>query len=260
MPIGVALGTRFYRSLTRKRHSPILFSGSYLFSNVVHRSYIIMFSINALCLVAAIIYSVVHLQVKQWPNTMRRWSNANLFFFKWKTNDKQRSITEVGCCGVIPDFFDKEHVIQSVKTMTKKRSMNRRAYLWIFMISMLFYTFQRDEKPMTYLYTQYKFNWDTETYSTFKTFQSSAYVIIMLTGIPLMSKVLGFRDTVSRLVNYLQSTTMITNEKSLDRITRAREEERVRRFNEIHIFGSRYVYFYRVSEHTWTSRYSNPSL
>lgn len=85
--------------------------------------------------------------------------------------------------------------------------MNRRAYLWIFMISMLFYTFQRDEKPMTYLYTQYKFNWDTETYSTFKTFQSSAYVICMLTGIPLMSKILGLKDTVSRL-EYTRTITL----------------------------------------------------
>lgn len=161
MPIGVALG-------------------SYLFSKVVDRSYIIMFAINASCLAAAILYSTLHL--------------------KWKTNDKQRSITEVGCCGILPDFFDKEHVIQSVKTMTKRRPMNRRAYLWMFMIAMLFYTFQRDEKPMTYLYTQFKFNWDTQAYSDFKTFQSIAYVIFMLTGIPLMSKVLGFRDTTIAMI------------------------------------------------------------
>lgn len=177
MPIGVALGKNIgiWTLNTSIQTNPL--SGSYLFSNVVNRSYVIMFTINASCLIAAILYSTFRLQ--------------------WKTNDKQRSITEVSCCGVLPDFFDKEHVVESVKTMTKKRAMNRRAYLWMFMISMLFYTFQRDEKPMTYLYTQYKFNWNTETYSTFKTFQSSAYVIIMLTGIPLMSKVLGFKDTVS---------------------------------------------------------------
>lgn len=45
MPIGVALG-------------------SYLFSKVVDRSYIIMFAINASCLAAAILYSTFHLKVK----------------------------------------------------------------------------------------------------------------------------------------------------------------------------------------------------
>lgn len=82
--------------------------------------------------------------------------------------------------------------------MFKKREMNRRAYLWMLMFCMLFYTFQRDEKPMTFLYTQFKFHWNTETYSNFKTFQSTAYVLMMLGGIPLMSKIFGFQDTVSK--------------------------------------------------------------
>lgn len=119
------------------------------------------------------------------------------FIAQWKTTPKQRPISEVSCCGLIPDFFDKDHVVQSVKTMVRKRKMNRRAYLWMLMFAMLFYTFQRDEKPMTYLYTQYTFNWNTEIYSAFKTFQSTAYVILMLGGIPLMSKIFGFQDTVS---------------------------------------------------------------
>lgn len=158
MPIGVALG-------------------SYLFSYVFARSYIIMFSLNATLLALSILYTAVHLQ--------------------WKTNARQRPISEVGCCGVLPDFFDRRHVAASVRTMLRPRDTNRRAYLWILMVCMLFYTFQRDERPMTYLYTQFKFQWDTQLYSHFKTFQSSAYVIMMLGGIPLMSKWLGMRDTVS---------------------------------------------------------------
>lgn len=158
MPIGVALG-------------------SYLYTYVVGGSFVVMFSINAALLLVAIVYTAVHL--------------------RWKTNDKQRSIAEVGWCGVLPDFFDRRHVAASVRTMLRKRSGNRRAYLWILMVSMLFYTFQRDEKPMTYLYTQFKFQWDTVLYSHFKTFQSTAYVIMMMGGIPLMSKWLGMRDTVS---------------------------------------------------------------
>jgi len=149
--------------------------GSFLFSHVVNRSYFIMFSINVTCLVLAIVYTI--------------------FCLKWMTNDRQRPITELGWKRILPDFFDREHVVQSVRTMTKKRESFRRAYLWIFMIAMLFYTFQRDEKPMTFLYTQYKFHWDTEMYSNFKAFQSTAYIIMMLLGIPLMDTLLGWTDT-----------------------------------------------------------------
>lgn len=170
--------------------------GSYLFSYVFNRSYVIMFSINATLLLLAIIYTSVHLKVTYIDVLIYLtyfYRNEN---YQWKTTPKQRPISEVGICGMLPDFFDKDHVVQSAKTMLRKRSMNRRAYLWMLMVAMLFYTFQRDEKPMTYLYTQYKFHWNTEIYSAFKTFQSTAYVVLMLGGIPLMSKVFGLQDTV----------------------------------------------------------------
>ncbi|XP_055695671.1 solute carrier family 46 member 3 [Lutzomyia longipalpis] len=154
--------------------------GSYLFSNVVNRNYSVMFMINASCLLAAIIYSLIHL--------------------KWQTTSNQRSLREVGCSGVLCDFFDRHHVVESLKTLCRKREMKRHVYLWIFMVAMALYTFQRDEKPMMYLYTQLKFDWNTVTYSNFKTFQSSAYVIMMLAGIPLMSKVFGWPDTVIVMV------------------------------------------------------------
>lgn len=114
---------------------------------------------------------------------------------QWMTNEKQRPITELNCMAIVPDFFDRNHVVQSLRTMTKKRESHRRAYLWIFMIAMLLYTFQRDEKPMMFLYTQYKFHWNLEIYSAFKTFQSTAYNVMMLAGIPVMSTWLGWTDT-----------------------------------------------------------------
>lgn len=85
-----------------------------------------------------------------------------------------------------------------MQTLVRKRPMRRRTYLWLFMIIMALYTFQRDEKPMMYLYTQLKFNWDAVIYSNYRTYQSCAYVLMMLLGIPLMSRVFGWSDTVSR--------------------------------------------------------------
>lgn len=60
---------------------------------------------------------------------------------------------------------------------------------------MALYAFQRDEKPYLYLYAQLKFNWTTEIYSNFKTYQSAAFVIVMLVFVPIMNKVLCWKDT-----------------------------------------------------------------
>jgi len=73
---------------------------------------------------------------------------------------------------------------------------HRRSFLYILLISMALYTFQRDEGNYLYLYTFDKFNWQVGSYSTFKTFKSSAFVIMMLLAVPVMNKLLGWRDTV----------------------------------------------------------------
>jgi MFS transporter, PCFT/HCP family, solute carrier family 46, member 3 len=64
------------------------------------------------------------------------------------------------------------------------------------MISMALYAFQRDEKQYLYLYTQLKFGWTTEIYSNFKTYQSAAFVLVMLIAVPVMNKVLKWKDTM----------------------------------------------------------------
>lgn len=73
-------------------------------------------------------------------------------------------------------------------------------YLWMFMGAMLCYTFQRDERPMAYLYTQYKFKWNTENFSNFKSFQSTTHIVMLMGGIPIMTKVFGWRDTTIAMV------------------------------------------------------------
>lgn len=66
----------------------------------------------------------------------------------------------------------------------------------ILLIAMALYTFQRDENQYLYLYTTFKFNWNVDVYSTFKTFKSTAYVVAMLVAVPLMNKVFHWKDTV----------------------------------------------------------------
>lgn len=94
------------------------------------------------------------------------------------------------------DFFDKQHVFDSLKTLVKRRLSQRHIYLWIFLITMLFYPFQRDERPYTFLYTQYKFHWQTEEFSNFKVFLSTSQIIMVLFGVHIMTKFLKLQDTV----------------------------------------------------------------
>ncbi|XP_068149237.1 lysosomal proton-coupled steroid conjugate and bile acid symporter SLC46A3 isoform X2 [Drosophila tropicalis] len=149
--------------------------GSYLFYHAFNQSYAYMFMVNASLLALAIVYTIIAL--------------------KWQTNDRQRSLRELGLCGFWPDFFDKQHVIDSFNVMIKPRSGHRRGFLIILLVSMIYYTFQRDEGTYLYFYTLAKFDWDVDLYSTFKTFKSSAYVIAMLLGVPIMNKLFGWRDT-----------------------------------------------------------------
>lgn len=156
MPIGVAIGNLIY--------------------NRTAKSFTVMFAINASLVFLAILYSTIRL--------------------KSRTTDRQISILEVPWYRIPADFFDRSHVVRSMHTFFKKRAMNRRIYLYILMVSMSFYTFQRDEKPKMYLYTQLKFNWDADRYSYFKTYQSAAYAVMMFLGVPFFTKVLGMRDTI----------------------------------------------------------------
>lgn len=114
---------------------------------------------------------------------------------QWQTTVKQKPLTDLPCTKWLSDFFDKKHFAQSMTTLTKRRNNNFRRYIIIMMLSMALYAFQRDEKPYLYLYTQLKFNWNTETYSNFKTYQSASFVIVMLTCVPIMNKLLKWKDT-----------------------------------------------------------------
>ncbi|XP_034190594.1 putative peptidoglycan muropeptide transporter SLC46 isoform X2 [Osmia lignaria lignaria] len=147
--------------------------GSYLYTKVANSSYSIMFTINASLLALAIIYSIIRL--------------------KWQTLPQQQPLSGTN---LLTDFFDKKHVVATMKTMTRRRPNHGKLRLWLLLTIMMLYTFQRDEKPMSFLYTQLKFKWDVAKFSDFKTFQSTTFVLAMLIGVPVMSKLMGIKDTI----------------------------------------------------------------
>lgn len=102
----------------------------------------------------------------------------------------------MGCTGIFGDFFDRQHVADTVKTLCKKRSNHRRMFLWLFLVAMFFYTFQRDERSYTYLYTGIKFGWKSAEFSNFKVFQSTTQILVLFIGMPIMTKLFKFKDTI----------------------------------------------------------------
>ncbi|XP_052752477.1 proton-coupled folate transporter isoform X2 [Galleria mellonella] len=150
--------------------------GNLLYKYVVNRSFTVMFAINTSLMVCATLYC--------------------LFFLEWQTRPEQKSLREANVKNIVKDFFDFNNIKQTLITLTKKRHNNRRLYLWFLLLSMAFYTFQRDERPVMYLYASKVFKWDATNFSNFRTYLSAAYVLAMLFGIPIMTKLFKWRDTV----------------------------------------------------------------
>lgn len=106
----------------------------------------------------------------------------------------------MGCNGVLGDFFDKKHIVDTVNTLRRPRRNHRRTFLWIFLVAMFFYTFQRDERSYTFLYTGIKFKWGTVEFSNFKVFQSTTQILVLFFGMPIMTKLLVLKDTTIAMI------------------------------------------------------------
>ncbi|XP_058791948.1 proton-coupled folate transporter isoform X2 [Phymastichus coffea] len=146
--------------------------GSFIFSCFNFAPYTLMFGINSIMVILAIAYS--------------------LYKLKWQTSDNQ---IRISWNSIIFDFFDKNHILETYKTLLKKRQFRGRTYLWIILFCMILYTFQRDEKPISYLYTQLVFNWDVVEFSHFRTFYSGLFVTAMLVTVPIMNKCILLEDS-----------------------------------------------------------------
>lgn len=128
--------------------------GSYLFYNVLNKSYAIMFAINASLLFLAIVYSFIRLE--------------------WRTTPQQQPLSGEN---VLKDFFDKKHLIETYRCATKRRPGFQRCHIWLIFICMMLYVFQRDENQMMFSYMKLIFKWDVKEYSDFKAFKSTFFVV-----------------------------------------------------------------------------------
>ncbi|XP_050507797.1 proton-coupled folate transporter isoform X2 [Diabrotica virgifera virgifera] len=148
--------------------------GAYLFKFVFNRSYTYMFVVNSILMVLAILYTSLRLS--------------------WRSNSMQRPLSEAS--NKFLDFFDYNHAVSTFGMLSQYRPGNKRTYLWLLLIMMALYTFQRNERDIMLGYCYLTFHWNDGQYSIFKTIQSGLQDIILLLAIPIMSKIFKWRDTI----------------------------------------------------------------
>ncbi|XP_072385002.1 lysosomal proton-coupled steroid conjugate and bile acid symporter SLC46A3 isoform X2 [Diabrotica undecimpunctata] len=148
--------------------------GAYLFKFVFNRSYTYMFVVNSILMVLAILYTSVRLS--------------------WRSHHMQRPLSEAS--NKFLDFFDYNHAVSTFIMLYQSRPGNKRTYLWLLLIMMALYTFQRNEREIMLMYCYLVFHWSDGQYSIFKTIQTGLQDIILVLAIPVMTKFLKWRDTV----------------------------------------------------------------
>lgn len=115
-----------------------------------YATYATMFSLNALLLLIALLYSFFRLDWATNPHQKPLKLCCLNVKSKFIKNDNEKNVRQPYC---FLDFFDKEHLIESIKTITRKRSTHGRGYLILLILAMGLYTFQRG-KYLFHLYLE----------------------------------------------------------------------------------------------------------
>ncbi|XP_017156359.1 solute carrier family 46 member 3 [Drosophila miranda] len=109
--------------------------------------------------------------------------------------------------GLLADFFDKEHVVQTFRVAFKKGENQRRKRVILLMIVvMVIIGPLHGEMAVTYLFTRFRFNWSEVEFSFFSTYAMFTGLIGVIFCVGILSHKLGIDDA---LVGVLSSTSKI---------------------------------------------------
>ncbi|XP_070490268.1 lysosomal proton-coupled steroid conjugate and bile acid symporter SLC46A3-like [Chironomus tepperi] len=137
-----------------------------------------IFSISASFYVLALIYGIFFVEE---PNM--------------KINEKDKLKAKEK--GLIADFFDKEHVIQTFRVAFKKGENQRRLRVtMILIVVMVVIGPMHGEMSVIYLFTRYKFNWSEVEFSFFSTYAMLTSLIGTLFSVGVFSHLLQIDDAI----------------------------------------------------------------
>lgn len=113
-----------------------------------------------------------------------------------KEVDEQRKIPPNNK-NFLADFFDREHVIETIKVAFKTGENQRRLrVIMLLIVVMVVIGPLHGEMSVMYLFTRYKFNWSEIEFSFFSTYAMLIGLIGTLVSIGVFSHILKFDDAI----------------------------------------------------------------
>ncbi|KAF5273413.1 hypothetical protein FQA39_LY07430 [Lamprigera yunnana] len=102
-----------------------------------------------------------------------------------------------GKCGFLKDFFDWNHILDTVKIVFEKGESNRRLKIVMLMlVVMVVIGPMHGEMVVVYLFTRYRFNWDEVRFSIFSTYNMVIGMIGTTVSVGLFSHILKIDDAI----------------------------------------------------------------
>lgn len=99
--------------------------------------------------------------------------------------------------GLLADFFDKEHVVNTFKVAFKKGENQRRLRVsMLLIVVMVVIGPLHGEMSVLYLFTRYKFNWSEVEFSFFSTYAMLTSLIGTLFSVGVFSHLLKIDDAI----------------------------------------------------------------
>jgi MFS transporter, PCFT/HCP family, solute carrier family 46, member 3 len=119
-----------------------------------------------------------------------------IYVVEKEADDEKRKI-EKNYKSFLSDFFDREHVMETIKVAFKTGENQRRLrVIMLLIVVMVVIGPLHGEMSVMYLFTRYKFNWSEIEFSFFSTYAMIIGLIGTLVSIGLFSHVLKFDDAI----------------------------------------------------------------
>lgn len=103
-----------------------------------------------------------------------------IFVVKEPVYDEKPKASDISNKGVIADFFDKKHIVNTFQVVFKKgENQRRKRVLVLLTVLMVVIGPVFGEMAVMYLFTRFRFNWSEVDYSIFSTFGMLTHLIGM---------------------------------------------------------------------------------
>lgn len=126
-----------------------------------------------------------------------------VFYVKEKEYDGVKA-PNLSTKSLIADFFDRKHIVETMKVAFKSGENQRRSrVIMLLIVVMVVIGPLHGEMSVMYLFTRYKFNWSEIEFSLFSTYSMLIGLVGTLVSIGIFSHLLKFDDAIIGVLSSL---------------------------------------------------------